>query len=108
MEKEWEYRNLKVKAGLKPASKHFQYFFVVSEGSRKKCNYCVWIEDDTLSDFDAAKSFDAIVSSKEQEWNQWVKDKIDGSDFRNLVLKFDKKGKQEINLEEMDRKLSMD
>ena len=108
MEKEWEYKNLKVKAGLKPGSKHFQYFFVVSEGDRKKCNYCVWIEDEALSDFDAAKSFETIVASHGEAWNQWVKEKIDGSDFRNVVLKFDKNGKQEIDLKEMDKKLSMD
>ena len=108
MEKEWEYKNLKVKTGLKPGSKHFQYFFVVSEGDQKKCNYCVWIEDEALSDFDAAKSFETIVSSNEKGWNQWVKEKIDVSDFRNVVLKFDKNGKQEIDLEEMDKKLSMD
>ena len=106
MEKEWEYKNLKVKEGLKPGSDRFQYFFVVSEGDQKKCNYCVWIEDEALSDFDAGKSFESIVSSNGEAWNQWVKEKIDGSDFRNVVLKFDKSGKQEIDLEEMDKKLS--
>ena len=31
MENEWSYRSLSVKEGLKPGSKHFQYFFIVSD-----------------------------------------------------------------------------
>jgi len=49
-EKTWSYKNYQVKEGLKPGSKHFQYFFVVSEKDKKKCNYCIWIDDETLSD----------------------------------------------------------
>ncbi|MBW1803602.1 MAG: hypothetical protein JRJ85_23090, partial [Deltaproteobacteria bacterium] len=50
----------------------------------------------------------SIVSSNAETWNQWVREKIDGAYFRNVVLKFDKSGKQEIDLEEMNEKLSMD
>ena len=32
MENEWSYKNLSHKEGHKPGSRHFQYFFVVSEG----------------------------------------------------------------------------
>ena len=35
MENEWSYKSLSIKEGLKPGSKHFQYFFVVSEGEQK-------------------------------------------------------------------------
>jgi len=61
MENEWSYDSLSIKEGLKPGSKHFQYFFVVSEGGQKKCNYCVWIEDEALSHFSASKNFKAIL-----------------------------------------------
>jgi hypothetical protein len=48
-EKKWLYKNLQITEGLKPESKHFQYFFVISEGGEKKCNYCVWMDDEALS-----------------------------------------------------------
>jgi hypothetical protein len=41
MENEWSYKSLNVKEGAKPGSQHFEYFFVVSEGEKKKCNDCV-------------------------------------------------------------------
>jgi len=34
-EKKWSYKNLDIDEGLKPGSKHFQYFFVVSEKGKK-------------------------------------------------------------------------
>ena len=108
METKWSYKNLSVKEGLKPGSKHFQYFFVVSEGEQKKCNYCVWIEDEVLSHFDASEDFKAILESHRTDWSQWVKDKIDQKDFRNIVLKFDKEGHTEMDLNKMDKKLSME
>jgi hypothetical protein len=46
MENQWSYKNYRIKDGLKPGSRHFQYFYVVSEGGAKKSSYCVWIEDD--------------------------------------------------------------
>jgi hypothetical protein len=108
MEKEWSYKSLKVKEGFKPGSKRFMYFFVVSEGGKKKCNYCVWIEDEALARFDASKNFKAILDSHRGDWNQWVKEKIDQKDFRNMVLRFDKEGQKEIDLEKVDKKLSME
>jgi hypothetical protein len=77
----WKYKNFQVKEGLKPKSKHFQYFFVVSEGNKKKCNYCVWIDDDHLTSSRPQKRSDEIVSSG--RWSQWVRKKIDQEDFRN-------------------------
>jgi hypothetical protein len=108
MGKEWSYKSLRVKEGLKPGSKHFQYFFVVSEGEQKKCNYCVWIEDEALSGFDASRDFKAILESHRGDWSNWVKEKIDQKDFRNVVLKFDKQGQNEMDLNKMDKKLSME
>jgi hypothetical protein len=108
MEKEWSYKNLKIKEGFKPGSKHFQYFFVVSEEGQKKCNYCVWIEDEALSRFSASKNFKAILDSHLGDWNKWVKEKIDRNDFRNMVLMFEKEGQKEIELDKMDKKLSME
>jgi len=108
MEREWHYKNLKVKEGLKPNSNHFQYFFVVSEGEQKKCNYCVWIEDDVLSDFDATGNFKTILASHRGDWGQWVKEKIEQKDFRNVVLKFGKDGRKELDLNQLDTKLSIE
>jgi hypothetical protein len=107
MENTWAYKNYMIKEGLKPGAKHFQYFYVVSEGNEKKCNYCVWIEDEALAGFDPSKDFNAIVSSRNEEWNKWVKGKIDSDDFRSVVLKFDKTGRKEIDLAEMEEHLSM-
>jgi hypothetical protein len=107
MEKEWSYKSLTIKEALKPGSKHFQYFFVVSEGEHKKCNYCVWIEDEALSRFNASRNFKVIIESHQGDWSKWVKDKIDQKDFRNMVLKFDKEGQKEVDLDKMDEKLRM-
>jgi hypothetical protein len=101
----WKYKNFQVKEGLKPKSKHFQYFFVVSEGNKKKCNYCVWIDDDHLTSLSASKTFDEIVSSGREEWSQWVRKKIDQEDFRNLVWKVEKTGQKEMDLSQLDEKL---
>jgi len=108
MESRWSYKNCQIKDGLKPGSKHFQYYYVVSEGSEKKCNYCVWVVDEALSRFDKARDFNAIVSSQREVWNEWVKGKIDSGDFRNKALKFEKDGKKEIELSEMAEFLSVD
>lgn len=108
MEKEWSYKNYQVKEGLKPGSRNFQYFFVVSKGSEKKCNYCVWIEDEALSRFDQSKNFDSIVSSQSEAWNKWVQGKIDAGDFQSRVLKFEKTGEKEVDLSEMEEHLTMD
>ncbi len=105
-ESSWSYKNFQINEGLKPGSKHFQYFFVVREGAHKKCNYCVWIDDETMGHFAPLKSFEEVVSSKREEWTQWVQGKIDQGDFRNLVLKLEKTGAKEINLSEMEEKLS--
>ena len=48
-ENTWRYKDLQITEGRKPGSKQFQYFFAVSEGGEKKCNYCVWIDDEALS-----------------------------------------------------------
>jgi hypothetical protein len=101
----WSYKKLEIKEGLKPKSKHFQYFFVVSERVKKKCNYCVWIDDENLDRFSKSKSFEEIISSHREKWTQWVQNKIDHEDFRNLVWVFEKTGQREINLEELNEKL---
>jgi sulfatase maturation enzyme AslB (radical SAM superfamily) len=108
-EKKWSYKNLDIDEGLKPGSKHFQYFFVVSEKGKKKCNYCVWIDDENLTHFTThSKEFEKIVSLKGKEWRKWVQGKIDQRDFRNLVLKLEKNGQQEIDLSEMEKKLKLE
>ena len=107
-ERVWSYRNFQIREGLKPGSEHFQYFFVISEGGEKKCNYCVWIEDDALSRFAPSKQFDEISSSGREDWSKWVRGKIDGGDFRSRVLKFEKSGQKEIDLTEMKEKLEFE
>lgn len=107
-ERNWNYKDFQIREGLKPESEHFQYFFVISEGGEKKCNYCVWIEDDALSRFAPSKQFDEIVSSGREDWTKWVRDKIDQRDFRNRVLKFEKSGQNEIDLTEMKEKLEFE
>jgi len=108
MDVTWAYKNYQIKDGLKPQSKHFQYFYIVKEGTEKKCNYCVWIVDDALARFDELKEFSAIVLSQKDGWNKWVKGKIDAGDFRSKVLKYEKNGEKEIDLSEMTEFLSMD
>jgi hypothetical protein len=108
MEHYWTYKNYQIKDGLKPESQHFQYYSVVSEGSEKKCNYCVWIADEALSRFDKAKDFNAVASAQKTVWHKWVKGKLDAGDFKNKVLKYDKDGEKEIELSEMTEYLSMD
>ncbi len=104
-ERTWSYKNLQIKEGLKPGSRHFQYFFVVSEAGKKKCNYCIWIDDDNFARFSPAKGFEEIASSHREEWSKWVQGKIDQSDFRNRVLKLEKAGQKEIDLSELETKL---
>jgi len=101
----WSHKNLQIKEGLKPGSKHFQYFFLVSEGGKKKCNFCVWIDDENLATFGSSKDFEAIASSRREEWRRWVQGKIDQGDFRNLVLKVERTGSRVINLSEMEEHL---
>ena len=108
MEKKWSYKGYEIEAGLKPGSTHFQYFFSVFKDNEKKCNYCVWIEDDALSRFDQKEDFEAIVAAKGEEWEGWVESHIDDGDFQSRVLKFEKGGKKEIDLSEMREHLSMD
>jgi hypothetical protein len=108
VENRWSYNEYQIEDGLKPGSRHFQYFYVVSEKGRKKCNYCVWIEDEALSRFALSGDFDSIVSSQRETWNKWVKGKIDGEDFGNKVLKIEKGGEKEIELSEMSAHLSME
>ena len=108
MQNQWSYKNYEIEDGLKPGSKHFQYFYVVRSGGRKRCNYCVWIEDDALSRFESSGDFASIVSSQREAWNAWVKGRIDAGDFGNKVLKFEKNGEKEIELSEMSAHLSME
>ena len=107
MDNQWSYKDYQIRDGLKPGSTHFQYFYVVSEQSKKKCNYCVWIVDAVLTNFDQSGDFVSIVSSQREIWNRWVKGKIDAGDFGNKVLKYDRDGKKEIELSEMTTHLSM-
>ena len=108
MEKTWSYHDFEIHEGLKPGSEHFQYFFVLSKEGRKKCNYCVWIEDDALPRFGSKTDYEAIASSNREAWTEWVREKIDAQDFRNRVLKFNKSGREEIDLSAMKAKVSMD
>jgi hypothetical protein len=105
-EKVWSYKNLRIVEGLKPKGEHFQYFYAVSDKEKKKCNYCVWIDDDTLNRYGRSDEFEEIVSSQREEWSKWVREKIDEGDFRNLVLKLEKGGHKEIDLGEMEEKLT--
>ena len=104
--KTWSYKDFRIVEGLKPESKHFQYFFVVSEKGEKKCNYCVWIDDDNLDRFGRAEGLEEIASSGREEWSKWVREKIDQGDFRDLVLKLEKGGRKEIDLDDMDERLT--
>ena len=108
MSKVWTYEGLDIQEGLKPGSKNFQYFFKVSEGEEKKCNYCVWIEKEAIAQFDPKGEFNAIIASNREAWSRWVKEKIDKKDFRNMVLSLYRGGQKEINLQEMEEKLSQD
>jgi hypothetical protein len=108
MEKHWSYKDHQIDDGLKPGSSHFQYFYRVSEKGRKKCTYCVWIEDEALSRFGSSRDFDPIVSSQREAWNTWVKGKIDAGDFASRVLKIEKDGEKEIDLSELSDHLSME
>jgi hypothetical protein len=78
---------------------------VVSEEGKKKCNYCVWMDDEVLSSLVSSKDFDKVVSLKREEWSKWVKGKIDKGDFRNLALKMERTGQKEIDLSEMKEKI---
>ena len=108
MENQWSYKNYQIKDGLKPGSRHFQYFYVVSEEGKKKSSYCVWIEDKALSRFEQPGDFASIVSTQRESWDKWVKGKIDEGDFGSKVLKFEPDGVKEIELSEMSAHLSME
>ncbi|MFH1249612.1 MAG: hypothetical protein V1715_00745 [bacterium] len=108
MQKKWTYKNYEIEEGLKPGSATFRYFFAVSEKGKKKSNYCVWIKDDALFRFDQSKDFDTIISSQRENWEKWIKGKIDARDFQSRALKFDKTGETEINLSEMNGHVTMD
>jgi len=107
-EKMWSYKDFEINEGFKPGSKHFQYFFAVSEKGKKKCNYCVWIDDENLTQLTNSNEIEGIISLKREEWSKWVQTKIDKGDFRNLVLKLEKKGQKEIDLDKSEKKLEPD
>jgi chemotaxis regulatin CheY-phosphate phosphatase CheZ len=77
----------------------------VKEGGKKKCNFCIWIDDENLPHFAPTNDFEAIAYSLREEWKKWVEEKIDQGDFRSLVLKLEKKGSRVINLSEMEEKM---
>jgi putative sterol carrier protein len=108
MAEKWSYNDYQVAEGLKPGSKHFQYFFNVYKDGEKKCNYCIWIEKEALSRFDQSENYDVIISSNKESWGEWVKGKIDAGDLNNKVLRFGINGQEEINLSDMEQHLSMD
>jgi hypothetical protein len=105
-ERTWSYKNFRIVEGLKPESSHFQYFFVISEKGEKKCNYCVWIDDDHLNRFGRSEGFAEIASSQREKWSKWVQEKIDQRDFRNLALKLEEGGQKEIDLGAAAEKLA--
>ena len=108
MDSTWTYKNFEIREGLKPGSKTFRYFFKVLESGEKKCNYCVWIVDDALTRFDPSKDFNAIVTYRKDSWHQWVKAKIDASDFRDRALKIEKSREQEIDLSNHSEHVTLD
>lgn len=108
MQDKWTYKNFEIQEGLKPGSKMFRYFFMVSEKGEKKCNYCVWIVDEALDRFDPSGDFNAIAASRKASWQGWVREKIDGGDFRNRALKYEKAGEREINFSEMKAHVQME
>jgi hypothetical protein len=108
MEQHWTYKGYDIRDGLKPDSQHFQYFYVVSEQSKKKANYCVWIQTEALTRFDPNGDFGSIISSHRENWRKWVKGKIDAGDFDSRVLKYSKDGEEEIDLSEMTSYFSME
>lgn len=108
MDSTWTYKNFEIREGLKPGSKTFRYFFKVLESGEKKCNYCVWIVDDALTRFDPSKDFNAIVTCRKDSWHQWVKAKIDASDFRDRALKIEKSREQEIDLSNHSEHVTLD
>jgi len=105
-ERTWSYKNFRIVEGLKPESGHVQYFFVVSEKGEKKCNYCVWIDDDRLNRFGRSEDFGEIASSQREKWIKWVQEKIDQGDFRNLALKLEEGDQKEIDLGAAAEKLT--
>ena len=108
MEKKWFYNDYQVEEGLKPGSKNLQYFFKVAKGGEKKCNFCIWIEDEALSRFDKSKNIGAIISSQKESWRRWVQEKIDEGDLKSKVLQFGKKGQEEVDLSELIEHLSIE
>ena len=103
--KTWSYKDFQIDEGFKPQSKHAQYFFIVSKNGEKKCNYCVWIDDDHLRQLTSSSGTERAISLKREEWSKWVQTKIDEGDFRNLVLKLEKEGQKEIDLDKLGEKL---
>ena len=108
MQKSWNYKNHVIKEGLKPGSEKFRFFFSVFEQGEKKCHYCVWITDDGLTRFDSSRDFTAVVAVQSDAWRKWVEEKIDAEDFRNLALRIDAAGEQEIDLSEMKAHVCFD
>jgi hypothetical protein len=107
MERKWSYGDYDVREGLKPGSRHFQYFFVISKGGEKRCKYCVWIEDAALPLFHESGSFEEIVSARREEWARWVQGKLDADDLRAVVRKLGPGGEEEFDLAELDEKLTL-
>lgn len=101
MENTWYHKSYQIKDGLKPGSLQFQYFYVVSEQGNTRCHYCVWITDEALPLLDGSRNFDAIVSSRRESWNQWVKENIDQGMLESKVLKIDPNGASEVALADM-------
>jgi len=101
MENTWYHKSYQIKDGLKPGSPQFQYFYIVSEQGNTRCHYCVWITDEALTHLDTSRNFDAIVASRRESWNQWVKDNIDQGMLESKVLKIDPNGESEVALADM-------
>jgi hypothetical protein len=99
-ERTWSYKNFRIVEGLKAGSSHFQYFFVVSEKGEKKCNYCVWIDNDHLDRFGRSEGFEEIASSQREKWSKWVQEKIDQRDFssKRVVKRRSILGQRQRNL----------
>lgn len=104
MDNKWVYNDYQVEEGLKPGSRQFRYYFRVAKDGVKKCNYCVWIEDEALSRFDKSENFVEIISSQKESWTRWVQEKIDAGDLKSKALKFGEKGQEEVDLSELNER----
>jgi hypothetical protein len=109
----WDYHGFTVWEGLRPGeTDRWQYFFTISREGEKRFTYCVWadkeiwtekISPEREGEEEALKK--AIPLMREKGVIR-VKEKIAKGDFTSAVLKLGAEESEEIQLEELDEKLS--